>query len=56
MHRGRAGAAGELVYVDIKKLGNIPDGGGWRTVGRAAGYRVPTPHDAQPSRRCSPAH
>ncbi|MGW1281393.1 IS481 family transposase [Streptomyces tsukubensis] len=28
---------GELVHVDIKKLGNIPDGGGWRTVGRAAG-------------------
>ncbi|KOG11134.1 MULTISPECIES: IS481 family transposase [Streptomyces] len=30
---------GELVHVDIKKLGNIPDGGGWRTVGRAAGDR-----------------
>lgn len=28
---------GELVHVDIKKLGNIPDGGGWRTVGRTAG-------------------
>ena len=28
---------GELVHVDIKKLGNIPDGGGWRTVGRAVG-------------------
>lgn len=27
---------GELVHVDIKKLGNIPDGGGWRTVGRTA--------------------
>ncbi|MFJ2649901.1 IS481 family transposase [Streptomyces sp. NPDC087420] len=30
---------GELVHVDIKKLGNIPDGGGWHTVGRAAGDR-----------------
>jgi transposase InsO family protein len=28
---------GELVHVDIKKLGNIPDGGGWRAVGRTAG-------------------
>jgi transposase InsO family protein len=30
---------GELVHVDIKKLGNIPDGGGWRIHGRAAGKR-----------------
>ncbi|MFU2337860.1 IS481 family transposase [Streptomyces albidoflavus] len=30
---------GELVHVDIKKLGNIPDGGGWRTVGRTADDR-----------------
>jgi transposase InsO family protein len=28
---------GELVHVDIKKLGNIPDGGGWRIVGQLAG-------------------
>jgi transposase InsO family protein len=27
---------GELVHVDIKKLGRIPDGGGHRVVGRAA--------------------
>ncbi|WP_165398232.1 IS481 family transposase, partial [Streptomyces albidoflavus] len=26
-------------HVDIKKLGNIPDGGGWRTDGRTAGDR-----------------
>ena len=25
---------GELVHVDVKKLGRIPDGGGWRTRGR----------------------
>ena len=28
---------GELVHVDIKKLGNIPDGGGWRIHGKAQG-------------------
>ena len=30
---------GELVHVDIKKLGRIPDGGGHRVLGRAAGRR-----------------
>jgi transposase InsO family protein len=30
---------GELVHVDIKKLGNIPDGGGWRKLGRDQGDR-----------------
>ena len=25
---------GELVHMDVKKLGRIPDGGGWRAVGR----------------------
>ncbi len=30
---------GELVHVDIKKLGRIPDGGGHRVVGRQAGVR-----------------
>jgi transposase InsO family protein len=28
---------GELVHMDIKKIGRIPDGGGWRAHGRAAG-------------------
>ena len=27
---------GELVHVDVKKLGRIPDGGGWRAHGREA--------------------
>jgi transposase InsO family protein len=27
---------GELVHVDVKKLGRIRDGGGWRALGRAA--------------------
>jgi transposase InsO family protein len=30
---------GSLVHVDVKKLGNIPDGGGWRYVGRKEGNR-----------------
>ncbi len=30
---------GELVHLDIKKLGRIPQGGGWRALGRAAGKR-----------------
>ncbi|WP_405836207.1 IS481 family transposase [Streptomyces platensis] len=36
---------GSLVHVDVKKLGNIPDGGGWRYVGRRQGekHRVATP-------------
>jgi transposase InsO family protein len=28
---------GSLVHVDVKKLGNVPDGGGWRYLGRAQG-------------------
>jgi transposase InsO family protein len=30
---------GELVHVDVKKLGNIPDGGGHRFTGRARGLQ-----------------
>jgi transposase InsO family protein len=33
---------GDLVHVDVKKLGNIPDGGGHKTLGRAAGKRTRT--------------
>lgn len=33
---------GDLVHVDIKKLGRIPDGGGHRSVGRTAGNRNKT--------------
>jgi len=28
---------GELVHMDVKKLGRIPDGGGWRAHGRGVG-------------------
>jgi len=27
---------GELVHVDVKKLGRLPEGGGWRALGRQA--------------------
>src|SRR5699024_1392669 len=32
-------APGDLVHVDIKKLGRIPDGGGHKVLGRAMGRR-----------------
>jgi transposase InsO family protein len=31
--------AGSLLHVDVKKLGNIPDGGGWRYLGREQGKK-----------------
>lgn len=31
--------AGELVHIDVKKLGRIPDGGGWRAHGRSEEVR-----------------
>lgn len=30
---------GSMIHVDVKKLGNVPDGGGWRYVGRLQGER-----------------
>jgi transposase InsO family protein len=30
---------GDLIHVDVKKLGRVPDGGGWRYVGRQQGGR-----------------
>ena len=35
--RYERGRAGELVHVDVKKVGKIPDGGGWKAHGRAMG-------------------
>jgi transposase InsO family protein len=37
-------APGDLVHLDIKKLGQIPDGGGWRIHGRAQGGRNSQAH------------
>jgi transposase InsO family protein len=34
VRRYERAAPGELVHVDVKKLGRIPDGGGWRIHGR----------------------
>ena len=31
---------GELVHMDVKKIGRIPDGGGWRAHGRQMGSTV----------------
>lgn len=37
---------GALIHVDVKKLGNVPDGGGWRYLGRKQGLdnRIATAH------------
>ena len=34
--RYEAAAPGDLVHLDIKKLGKIPEGGGWRAFGRTS--------------------
>ena len=31
---------GELVHMDVKKIGRIPDGGGWRALGRGTANRT----------------
>jgi transposase InsO family protein len=41
-------APGDLLHVDVKKLGNIPNGGGWRYLGRQAG--MANRHRHQPAR------
>ena len=35
-------APGDLVHIDVKKLGRIPDGGGWRASGQSLGNHVTT--------------
>jgi transposase InsO family protein len=39
IRRIESSRCGDLVHVDVKKLGKIPAGGGWRMVGRSAGRR-----------------
>jgi len=39
IRRIESSRCGELVHLDVKKLGKIPAGGGWRMVGRSAGKR-----------------
>ena len=51
---------GSMIHVDVKKLGNIPDGGGWRYVGRRPGRQEPgsrppaSPATATTTRRWAP--
>ncbi len=45
---------GDLVHVDIKKLGNIPDGGGHRVTDRATGLRNKRATATARSRRGAP--
>lgn len=39
VRRMESAACGDLVHVDVKKLGKIPAGGGWRMLGRTVGNR-----------------
>ncbi|MFF8265750.1 IS481 family transposase, partial [Streptomyces virginiae] len=40
IRRYERGKPGELVHVDVKKLGRIPDGGGHKVLGRQAGRKT----------------
>lgn len=37
IRRIESAAPGDLVHVDVKKLGKVPAGGGWRMLGRTTG-------------------
>jgi transposase InsO family protein len=39
IRRMESADCGDLVHIDVKKLGKIPDGGGWRMLGRSTGRR-----------------
>ena len=47
---------GDLIHVDVKKLGNVPDGGGWRYLGRQQGLqnRLATAQHRQPNKNRNP--
>lgn len=45
---------GDPVHMDVKKLGRIPDGGGWKTHGRqmgSTGSRIPRSAPTRKARR-----
>lgn len=44
IRRMESAHCGDLVHVDVKKLGKIPDGGGWRFRGRSVGSRNARSH------------
>jgi transposase InsO family protein len=48
IRRYEADRPGELVHIDIKKLGNIPDGGGWRALGHTHGRAHTQAHRGRP--------
>ncbi|QEN15719.1 IS481 family transposase [Mycolicibacterium sp. ELW1] len=39
IRRMQPAECGEMVHIDVKKLGKIPAGGGWRMLGRSVGNR-----------------
>ena len=55
--RFESAAPGDIVHVDIKKLGRIPDGGGWRAHGRGStqGRRVGAARHRAARRGASPS-
>ena len=55
--RFEAASPGDIVHVDIKKLGRIPDGGGWRVHGRGSDQdrRVGAARDRAARRGASPS-
>lgn len=44
IHRYEHDHPDSMLHVDVKKLGNIPTGGGWRFVGRSIGKKNPFSH------------
>jgi transposase InsO family protein len=48
-------AAGDLLHVDVKKLGNVPDGGGSRFLGRQVGSANRHRHDPRRNPRIGTA-
>lgn len=50
-HRYERPAPGDLIHVDVKKLGRIRDGGGWRVLGREAAPRSSGRRDRPDSSR-----
>jgi transposase InsO family protein len=55
IRRIESAACGDLVHVDIKKLGKIPSGGGWRALGRSRGNHN-SQADKSSGRYRSPGH
>ena len=48
IRRYERSSPGELVYLDIKKVGQIPPGGGWRVHGRSSEQALRSKHKRRP--------